>query len=72
MFSLHHIIMMRKLYLYFPMYLDSMSKINWNSYLELLMLKKKECYFYYNLLLFCGDDSLELKKLIHSNLYCRI
>lgn len=72
MFSLHHIIMMQRLYLYFPIYLESMNRINWASYLELLMLKRKECYFYYNLLLFCGDNSVELKNLIKSDLYCRI
>ena len=71
-FSLYYIRMMEKLYFYFPIFLDCMRKIHWNSYLQLLSLCKKECYFYYQILLFCGDDSFELEKLIQSKLYFRI
>lgn len=71
-YSLDKINLMKRLYLYFPMYLDCMNNINWNSYLELLKLSKKECYFYYNISLFCGDDYDELKNLIQSNVYSRI
>lgn len=71
-YSLVNINLIRKLYLYFPIYLDCMDKINWDSYLEMLKLDKKRCYFYYNILLFCGDNSTELKKLINNNLYERI
>ncbi len=71
-YSLFYIRMMEKLYLYFPIYLDQMSLIKWDSYLELLKLNRKECYFYYHILLFCGDDLNELKKMIYSNLYLRI
>lgn len=38
----------------------------------MLKLGKKECYFYYNLLLFCGDDYDGLKNLIDNNIYERI
>ena len=71
-FSLFHIQMMEKFYKYFPIYIDSMSHINWNSYLELLQLGREECYFYYSILVFCGDDLLEMRKLINSNIYSRI
>ena len=64
--------MMRRFYLYFPIFLDVMKKIHWKSYLELIQLNRLECYFYYSISLFCGDDYLELKKLIDSKLYSRI
>lgn len=71
-FSLFHIQMMKRLYLFFPIYIDSMNKIQWKSYLILLSLPIKECHFYYSLLLFCGDNLYELNRLIQSNLYLRI
>ena len=71
-FSLFHIQMMKKLYDYFPIFLDKMNLIEWSSYIEILKLSQKECYFYYKLLLFCGDDLVELKKLIQSNLFLRV
>ena len=71
-FSLVHIQMMEKLYYYFPIYCEKMKNIHWNSYLELLKLSKRECYFYYYILLFCGDDYFELKQLICNDLYSRI
>ena len=71
-FSLIHIVMMRRLYLYFPIFIPCMCQIQWNSYLELLKLNREECYFYYKILLFCGDDIQELKQLIYSNYYLRI
>ena len=71
-YSLFHIQMMRKLYQYFPIYMDVMNQIHWNSYLILLGLPSKECYFYYSLLLFCGDNISELNCLIQSGLYFRI
>ena len=71
-YSLFYIQMMKKLYCYFPIYMDPMNRIDWSSYLELLKLPYKECYFYYGILLFCGDDLGELKQLIHSNIYLRI
>lgn len=71
-YSLSQIHTMKKLYLYFPIYIACMSQIGWSSYLELLKLPPKECYFYYMILLFCGDDLWELKRLIHSNIYIRI
>ena len=71
-YSLFHIQMMERLYSYFPIFLDSMRKICWNSYIELLKLNKSECYFYYGILLFCGDNHKDIKDLIESNLYSRI
>ena len=71
-YSLFHIQMMEKFYSYFPIFLDSMKKICWKSYLELLKLNPKECYFYYGILLFCGDNYQEIKNLIDSCLYSRI
>ena len=71
-YNLFNISNISKFYTYFPIYLDSMSKISWNSYLELLKLDLKECYFYYYIIHFCGDDCIELKKLIQMNLYSRI
>ena len=71
-YSLFQIQSMKKLYIYFPIFLDCMNLIGWNSYLELLKLSIQECYFYYSLLLFCGDDLLGLRQLIKSNLYIRI
>ena len=38
----------------------------------MLKLGRYECYFYYNLLLFCGDDYDELKNLIDNRIYDRI
>lgn len=71
-YSLNHILMMKKLYSYFPIYINCMDEVCWDSYLELLKLNPEECYFYYRILLFCGDNSLELKRMIQSNLYFRI
>ncbi|MBP5679121.1 MAG: hypothetical protein J6X28_04765 [Bacilli bacterium] len=71
-FSLLHIHMMKKLYSYFPVFLDPMQYIHWNSYLELLKLDPEECYFYYHILLFCGDNYDELKNLIQNKIYLRI
>lgn len=71
-YSLNNINLMSKLYLYFPIYLNCMNKIRWRSYLEMLKLGRYECYFYYNLLLFCGDDYDELKNLIDNRIYDRI
>lgn len=71
-FSLFYIQMMEKFYSYFPIYINCMDKIRWRSYLELLKLEREECYFYYQLLLFCGDNYKELKNLIQSNLFVRI
>ena len=71
-YSLFYILMMERFYLYFPIYLKQMDKIKWDSYLELLKLKREECYFYYHILLFCGDDLLELRKMINSNIFFRI
>ena len=71
-YSLFHIQMMKKFYSYFPIYLNQMNGIHWDSYLELLKLNPTECYFYYHILLFCGDDLMELKNLIQSNLFIRI
>ena len=64
-YSLFHIQMMERLYSYFPIYC-------WNSYIELLKLNPKECYFYFGILLFCGDNYNEIKNLIDSNLFSRI
>lgn len=73
MFSCGNIIFMRKFYRYFPIFLDEMNKLSWDSYLELLKLKnQKACYFYFNLSLFCNYDFEDLKLLIDSNLYFRI
>ena len=71
-FSLLHIQLMERFYSYFPIFVDCMNNIQWNSYIPLLLLNQKECYFYYRILLFCGDDSHELFRLIHSDLYSRI
>ncbi|MBR3211369.1 MAG: hypothetical protein IKF71_05495 [Bacilli bacterium] len=71
-YSLSQIRKMKQFYLYFPIFIECMNQIRWSSYLELLKLPSKECYFYYSLLLFCGDDLLELKRLIYSDLYMRI
>lgn len=71
-FSLFSIQMMEKFYTYFPIFFQQMNQISWKSYLEILSLPREECYFYYHLLLFCGDDLLELRKNILTNLYSRI
>lgn len=73
MFSCDNIIFMRKFYRYFPIFLDKMNALDWDSYLELLKLKnKKACYFYFNLSLFCNYNFNDLKLAIENDTYYRI
>lgn len=73
MFSCDNVIFMRKFYRYFPIFLERMYSLDWNSYLELLKLKnKKACYFYFNLALFCNYNLDELKLAIKNEMYYRI
>lgn len=73
MFSYENIIFMKKFYLYFPIFIDVMNDLDWNSYIELLSLNdKKMCYFYYNLSLFCKFNYDDLKRVIDNEIYFRI
>lgn len=73
MFSYDNIVYMRKFYRYFPIYLDKMGELEWESYLELLKLKnRKACYFYFNLSLFFGYDYESLKNVVDEQIYFRI
>lgn len=64
---------MRKFYLYFPIYLDRMVELSWDSYVELMKLNnKKICYFYYNLAIFCKFEKEEIRNAIDSQIYYRI
>lgn len=73
MFSYENVIFMRKFYLYFPIFLESMNQLEWDSYLELMKLKNRNmCYFYYRVALFCGFCCRDLKCVIDSNIFCRI
>ncbi len=73
MFSYDNIIFMRKFYRYFPIYLEKMNDLDWDSYLELLKLKnKRACYFYFNLSLFCKYSFDDLKLVIENDIYDRI
>lgn len=72
-FSMENIIFMRKFYLYFPIYIDKMNNLEWDSYLMLMKIKNRNiCYFYYNLSMFCNFDSCQLKNIISSDIYSRI
>ena len=71
-FSLENINMMKKFYLYFPIYNKYIEKIDWLHYIKILKLSKKECYFYYKLVLFCNCDISELEILINNNVFLRI
>ena len=71
-YSLSNIHRIRKFYSYFPIYFESMSSISWDSYLLLLDLCPRECYFYFHILCFCGDDFAELKRIVQSDIYNRI
>jgi len=72
-FSYENVIFMRKFYLYFPIFLDSMYQLDWDSYLILMKLKNRNmCYFYYQLALFCDFCYYDLKCAIDSNIFYRI
>jgi len=64
---------MRKFYLYFPIFIEKMNDLDWESYLLLMKIKNKNiCYFYYNLSMFCNFNSLQLKNIIDSDIFFRI
>lgn len=71
-FSLENINIMKKFYLYFPIYNKYIESIDWSYYIKLLKLNKKECYFYYKIVLFCNCDISELELLIKNNIFLRI
>ncbi len=73
MFSYNSVLSMKKFYLYFPVFLDVMNKLEWESYLELIKFNDKSiCYFYYNLSLFCNFNYGNLKHAIDNKVYFRI
>ena len=68
-----NIIFMKKFYLYFPIFIDNMNDLDWDSYRELLKLNnKKVCYFYYYLSLFCNFKYTDLRSVIENKIYYRI
>ncbi len=73
MFSYENIIFMKKFYLYFPIFIDNMNDLDWDSYRELLKLNnKKVCYFYFYLSLFCNFKYTDLRSVIENKIYYRI
>lgn len=71
-FSLSNVNLMKKLYIYFPIYNTFIEKLDWNLLKKILILNKKECYFYFRIILLCHSNSYELEKLINTNIYFRI
>ena len=73
LFNREDIRLMRKFYLDFPIYYESMNKITWNQYREILALDdRKERYFYFYLSIFFSSDLLETKEFILNDYYSRI
>ena len=71
-FSLENVYIMKKFYLYFPVYNEFIEKIDWEYYKLLLRLEKDECYFYYRIVIFCNSDISELYNMINNNIFFRI
>lgn len=71
-FSIENINLMKKFYLYFPIYSKYIERINWDCYRRLLILSKKECYFYYKIVLFCNSDKSDLESMIENSIFLRI
>ena len=72
LFSNENIFLFKKLYLYFPVYIDKMNSLKWDFYRELLQLKRNECYFYYRIVLFCNSELIDIKSMINNDIYYRI
>ena len=72
LFSLDNMHIIRKLYLYFPIFNNYLETLNWDYYKVLLKLDKKECYFYYYIVLFCNSDLTDLYEMIENDYYLRI
>ncbi len=72
-FSRENIHLMKKLYLFFPIFTDNFLALDWEHYLELLRINdKNKLMFYYRVALFCKCTTLELHHLINSFSYERI
>lgn len=72
-FSRENVNLMKKLYLYFPIFNDNLLKLEWGHYLVLLKISdRKRRMFYYNLTLFCCGTIGELNNIINNCLYERI
>lgn len=71
-FSLSNVNLMKKLYMYFPIYTTFIEKLDWNLLKKILILNKKECYFYFRIVLLCHSKPYELERLINTNIYFRI
>ena len=69
-FSLENIRLMRRFYCFFPMYIDSMNKLNWEHYKILVnIFDKNERMFYYQLAIFCKCNDYELNELVKNSYY---
>lgn len=72
-FSRENINFMKKLYLCFPIFTETLLKLEWGHYLELLKINdKKRRMFYYQLSLFFNWSIFELSYSINNYFYERI
>ena len=63
---------MKKFYLYFPILNNNLVKLDWNYYRKLLNLDRKECYFYYRIIIFCNSNLNDALEMIDSDIFYRI
>lgn len=69
-FSLNNVYYMKRLYLCFPIFYDSLNKLSFEHYKLLVVINDiKKRYFYFRLALFCRMSVYQLQNLIENNIY---
>ena len=72
-FSRKNIILMKKLYFYFPIFNSTLLKLSWEHYIELLKISVcSKRMFYYKLSIFSMGSSFDLANAIGNCIYERI
>lgn len=69
-FSLENMRLMKRFYIFFPMFIDRMYELEWKHYKELVKIfENNERMFYYQVALFSKCDDMTLRNLINSRAY---
>ena len=73
LFGIDNIVSMKCLYKCFPIYIDRMNELDWNSYKLLVRVNNKdERMFYYYVALFFKYSYCDIYELINNDYYKRI
>ncbi len=72
-FSRENINLMRKFYLYFPIFTENIFLLEWDYYRELVKIRDvEERMFYYKTAIFCHLSFKEMEELIRQEMFFRI